>query len=211
MISVTVGARSRSCSGPKPKIVSFRSFFSVRRMRYLRSSWCRCGRTRWKMSLKRVSTRCDLLAHVAALGQVQPLADELQQAVQLGLALGHQRGRHVELVARSARPGRSTPRVPVSMMSWLTRWSRSVRPVISSSSASFSGPKTFSSRQTSSMLFSKQQDALRVAAAVGLELVEVQPLQQLAVDPQLQVGHDRAEVGLQLGAGDRWPPSPPRR
>ena len=41
-----------------------------------------------------------------------------------------------------------------------------------------------------------------VVGAVGLELVQVQPLQQLAVDPQLQVGHDRAEVGFQLGAGD---------
>ena len=83
--------------------MSLRSFFSVRRMRYFRSSWCRCGRTRWKMSLKRLSTRCDLLAHVAALGQVQPLADELQQAVQLGLALRHQRGRHVELVGGQRR------------------------------------------------------------------------------------------------------------
>ena len=60
-------------------------------------------------------------AHVAALVQAQPLAHELQQAVQFRLALGHERGRHVELVARSARPGRSTPRVPVSMISWLTR------------------------------------------------------------------------------------------
>ena len=37
--------------------------------------------------------------HVAALVQIEPLVNELQQAVQFGLALGHQRGRHVELVA----------------------------------------------------------------------------------------------------------------
>ena len=48
-------------------------------------------------------------------------------------------------------------------------------------------------------------------AAVGLELVEVEPFEQLAVDPQFQVGHDRAEMGLQLAAGDRSPPSRPRR
>ena len=40
----------------------------------------------------------DLLAHVAAFGQVEPLAEEFQQSVQLGLALRHERGRQVELV-----------------------------------------------------------------------------------------------------------------
>ena len=74
--------------------------------------------------------------------------------------------------------------------------------MISSSRGSFSAPKTPISRQTSSMLFSRSRMLCGVAAAVGLELVEVEPLQQLAVDAQLQVGHDRAEMGFQLAAGD---------
>ena len=49
----------------------------------------------------------------------------------------------------------------------------------------------------------QEQNAVGVAGPVRLELVQVEPLQQLAVDPQLQVGHDRAEVRLQLRPADR--------
>ena len=49
----------------------------------------------------------------------------------------------------------------------------------------------------------QEEDALRVAAVAGLELVQVEPFQQLLVDLQLQVGHDRPQVGLQLAAADR--------
>ena len=59
------------------------------------------------------------------------------------------------LVVRAARSKYSS--LPVSIMSWFTRWSRSVRPVISSSSDSLSGLKTPISRQTSSMLFSSSR------------------------------------------------------
>ena len=38
-------------------------------------------------------------------------------------------------------------------------------------------------------------------ASVGLELVEVEPLQQLAMDAQFQFGHDRAEMGFQFARG----------
>ena len=49
----------------------------------------------------------------------------------------------------------------------------------------------------------QQEDALRVAAVTGFELVQVEPFQQLLVDLQLQVGHDRAQMGFQLAAADR--------
>ena len=87
------------------------------------------------------------------------------------------------------------------MINWLTRWSRSTSPVISSSSGSFSGAEDLQLAADVLDVVFQQEDALRVAGPVGLELVEVQPFQQLAVDPQLQVGHDRAEVGFQLGRG----------
>ena len=44
----------------------------------------------------------------------------------------------------------------------------------------------------------QQNDALRVAAVAGLELVEIEPFQQLLMDLQFQIGHDRPQVGLEL-------------
>ncbi len=153
------------------------------------------------MSLKRPSTRVTCWLDVAAFGEVQSLADELQQAVQLGLALRHQRGRHVELVARQRRQVEIflAPRLHDEL----------VDEVVAERQAGDLLQERFVVGAEDSHLAAdvldvvlQEEDALRIAAAVGLELVEVQPLQQLAVDPQLEVGHDRAEVGFEVAAGN---------
>ena len=132
--------------------------------------------------------------------------------MQLGFALGHERGRHVELVVTSARPGRRCRPLPVSMIDLVDQVvAERQAGDFFDAAASFSAPKTSNSRQTSSMLFSSSTMLCRVAAVAGLELVQIEPFEQLLVDPQLQVGHDRAEVGFQLAAADDVAVSRPRR
>ena len=210
MISVTVGARSRSCSGPKPKIVSLRSFFSVRRIRYFRSSRCRCGRIEVEVVGETALHAMDLVAHVAALAQVQPLADELQQPVQLRFALGNQGGGHVELV------GSERGQVEILLHAGLQ--DELVDQVIAERQAGDLVQQRLVLRAEQPHLPAdvldvvfQDHDALRIVGPVGLELVQVEPFQQLAVDPQLEVGHDRAEMGFQLGAADGWRLFRPRR
>ena len=62
--------------------------------------------------------------HVSALVQIEPLVNELQQAVQFGLALGNQCGRHVELVAGQGGHVEIFIRAGLQI-SWFTRWSPS--------------------------------------------------------------------------------------
>ena len=145
-----------------------------------------------------VEPRLDAVDLLAACRGTRPgsaARGELQQAVQLGLALGHQRGRHVELVASSATARSKNSSLPVSMINWLTRWSRSVSPVISSSSGLVLRAEDVQLAADVLDVVLQQQDARRVAGVVGLELVQVEPFEQLAVDPQLQVGHDRRAGG----------------
>ena len=99
------------------------------------------------------------------------------------------------LLVSAARSKYSSP--PVSIISWLTRWSRSIRPVISSAGARFPR-RRLPSRGKRPRCCSPGADALEIAGPVGLELVEVQALQQLAVESQFQVGEDRAEVGFRV-------------
>ena len=92
--------------------------------------------------------------------------------------------------------------MPVSRISWFTRWSRSDEP------GDFLQQGFVLRREDAQVaadvvdVVLQQEDARGVAAAMGFKLVKVEPLQQFAVDAQLQFGHDRAEVGLQFGAGD---------
>ena len=201
MISVTVGARSRSCSGPKPKMMSFRSFFSVRRIMYFRNSWCRCGRTRWKMSLKPLSTRWTCWLTSRHWARFSRSRRNFKQPVQLGLALRHERGRQVELVG--GQHGQVEILVAAGLHDDL------VDQVVAERQAGdlldqrlvLGAEDVHLAADVLDVVF-QEQDALRVAAVAGFELVQIEPLQQLPVDLQLQVGHDRAEVGLQLVAAD---------
>ena len=145
--------------------------------------------------------RMHLLAHVAALGQLEPLAKEFQQAMQFRLALGHERDRQVELVGGEYGQ---------------------VEDVVRAGFHDDLVDQMIAKRQPGDLLDERlvlriedvqlaadvldvvlqEQDALRVAAVAGLELVEIEPFEQFLMDLQLQIGHDRAEMGLQFTAAD---------
>jgi len=102
--------------------------------------------------------------------------------VQLGLALGDERAGTSNSLESGARSKYSSS---VSMMSWLTS-GRERQAGDLSSSGSFSARTRHLAAHVLDVVF-QQQNAWRVAAAVGLELVQVEPLQQFLVDPQLDM------------------------
>lgn len=143
----------------------------------------------------------DALADVAARLQAEPLANEVEQVVQFGLALGNERGRHVELVAGQGRqvegsvpPGFHDELVDQMIAEHQPGHLLQHRLVV------FRKQLEFPADVFDVVL--EQHDAAGIGGPPAFKLVKVEPLQELAVDPQLQVGHDRSEVGVELRAGD---------
>ncbi len=139
----------------------------------------------------------NLLADIRNAVQVQLLANVLQQVVEFGFALGHQRGRHVELVGGDAR------QIEVPLVAGFHDElvdeqiaEREHRQLIEQRFIVLAEHFQFAAHILDVVL--QQQDVVAVMDAVVLQFVEIEPLQQHLVNAQLQRSQHAAKVGFHL-------------